>query len=595
MLGVLCFAALVSRSPSVVLRPQFWAEDGQLFYQQAHALGFLHTLIIPYGGYLHTLPRLTAGLSLLLPLSLAPLLFNLVALLTESLPPIYLFSGRMQNIGPLPVRVLLAFLYVGVPNVARVHGNLTNAQWHLAVLCCLILLAPPPKSVWAATFDVAALAIGAFTGPFAIFLLPVALVVAWRRRDRWAIRRAGILCLGVIVMPFTMFLSTRPQSPAGLGASLAAFCRIVAFQVFVPVFRGVNNSSEFAQHPALLAFLSYAITAVGLALLTYVFLRGNMEVRCFLLFAAMVLATSLARPLASPTEPQWLALQRQGSTHRYWLIPELAVAAAFVWLASTAANRMARATGAALVCVMLIVDVVYWRLPELPDLHFASYVATFKALPVGHISRFRESCRLVARTHQNTARLSSPVGTVGYQQRVSAFPHPKFVYSGLIQGGLAAGAARPQATAANPLSLRGEPREKNCFRTPDDVISVRFCCGRGHVPNRQSREVGELHLSAEEEQSWTVGCLFHPDRRNQHVSGRPQEGNQAEDAARRHGSARSEGKQSDGHQRARTQRAISGRRTGTRAGAVGSFQPWAPAFCPFGPTVTEYIPGNDCE
>jgi hypothetical protein len=382
-LGLLCFAALVSRSPSVVFRPQFWAEDGQLFYQQAHALGFLHTLIIPYGGYLLTLPRLTAGLSLLLPLFLAPLLFNLVALLVQCLPAVYLFSARMQNIGPLPARILLAFLYIGVPNVAKVHGNLSNAQWHLAVLCCLILLAPPPRSVRAAAFDVTVLSLGAFTGPFAICLLPVAVVVAWSRRDMWTVRRAGILCLGALVVPATVLLSARPKPPAGLGASFPAFCRIVAFQVFVPVFRGVNNSAQLAQHPVLLSLVSYAVTAVGLAVLTYVFLRGSMEVRCFLLFAAILLAASLAKPLASASEPQWLALQRQGSTHRYWLMPELAVAVAVVWLAARAPNRIARAVSAALLCVMLIVDVAYWRLPDLTDLRFDSYVAAFKALPIG--------------------------------------------------------------------------------------------------------------------------------------------------------------------------------------------------------------------
>lgn len=382
-LGLLCFAALVSRSPSVVFRPQFWAEDGQLFYQQAHALGFLHTLIIPYGGYLLTLPRLTAGLSLLLPLSLAPLLFNLVALLVQCLPAVYLFSARMQNIGPLPARILLAFLYIGVPNVARVQGNLSNAQWHLAVLFCLVLLAPPPRSVRAAAFDVTVLSLGAFTGPFAICLLPVAVVVAWSRRDMWTVRRAGILCLGALVVPATVLLSARPKPPAGLGASFPAFCRIVAFQVFVPVFRGVNNSAQLAQHPVLLSLVSYAMTAVGLAVLTYVFLRGSMEVRCFLLFAAILLAASLAKPLASATEPQWVALQRQGSTHRYWLMPELAVAVAVVWLAAKAPNRIARAVSVALVCVMLIVDVAYWRLPGLTDLHFDTYVAAFKALPIG--------------------------------------------------------------------------------------------------------------------------------------------------------------------------------------------------------------------
>ncbi len=381
-LGLLFFAALVSRSLSVVLRPQFWAEDG-FFYEQAHALGFLHTLVMPHGGYLHTLPRLAAGLALLLPLSVVPLLFNMVGLLAQLMPPVYLCSARMQSIAPLPVRVLLGFLYVGVPNVAKIHGNMPNALWHLAVLCLLILLAASPQSPAAAIFDVTALSLGVVTGPFAICLLPVAIIVARRRRDLWTKVRAAIVCFGAILMPFTIILSPRQQTPGGLGASFPGFCRIVAFQVFVPVFRGVNNSAQLAKHPVLLSLASYAVTAVGLAVLTYVFLRGSMEVRCFLLFAAIVLAASLAKPLASANEPQWVALQRQGSTHRYWLMPEMAVAVAVVWLAAKAPNRVARAVSVALVCVMLIVDVAHWHLPDLVDLHFDTYIAAFKALPIG--------------------------------------------------------------------------------------------------------------------------------------------------------------------------------------------------------------------
>lgn len=383
LLGLFYFAALVSRRPSVLLRPQFWAEDGQLFYQQAHELGFFHPFLIPYAGYLHTLPRLTAGLSLLLPLSVAPLLFSLVALLTQSLPAIYLSSSRAEKIGPLSVRILLAFFYVGVPNVARIHGNMANAQWHLAVLCFLILLASPPKSVWAAIFDVTALSIGAVTGPFAIMLLPVAVVVARKHRDVWTMSRAGILCVGVLIISAMVLQSPRSMSLIGLGASVPAFCRIVTFQVFFPVFRGINTSAQYTRSPALLSFVSYAVPTAGLATLAYVFRRGSMEARCFLLFAALALAASLASPLASASEPQWLALQRPGATHRYWLVPELAVTVAFVALASTATHSLVRAVGASLVCVMLIVDITFWRLPDLHDFRFDSYVAAFRALPIG--------------------------------------------------------------------------------------------------------------------------------------------------------------------------------------------------------------------
>lgn len=383
VLGVLLFAAAVSRRPSTVFNPQFWAEDGALFYAQARTLGFLQTLVVPYSGYLNTLPRLAAGLSLLVPLSRAPLVFNLVALLNQSLPPMYLCSARMRNVGPPPVRILLAFLYVGVPNVPWVLGNLTNSQWHLAVLCFLIVVARPPKTAWGTAFDVTMLSIGAVTGPFALFLLPVALVIALVRRDLSAPLRAGILCAGAALLPLFVLGRPRATSFAKLGASVEGFCTIVTFQVIVPVLRGINTIQHYLNPPAFLALVSYTVAAAGFALLAYVVVRGSVEIRCFLLFAALVLAASLASPLAGVRETQWTVMQMPGAPSRYWLIPELAVAAAIVSLAFTASNRVMRAVGAALIGVMVVVDVAHWRLPDLPERHFAHYAAAFEALPVG--------------------------------------------------------------------------------------------------------------------------------------------------------------------------------------------------------------------
>jgi len=285
LLGLVYFAAAVSRRPSTLAKPQFWAEDGPLFYQQAHTTGFLSSLTSPYGGYLLTLHRLTAGASLFLPLAQGPLLFDVVALLTQSLPPTFLASTRMERLGPLWVRILLGVLYVGVPNVPRVLGNLTNAQWHLAVLSLLIVVAAPPRSTWAALFDVVALAIGALTGPFAIFLAPIAAVVAFVRRDAWSIRRTVILVLGALTLPLMLAANARPTPPAGLGASLSALCTILTFQVFSPVFHGTNDVVRYAQQPRVLAGVSFAGTALGLCLVAYAFARGTLELRCFLVFA----------------------------------------------------------------------------------------------------------------------------------------------------------------------------------------------------------------------------------------------------------------------------------------------------------------------
>ncbi len=382
-LALVYFAAAVSRRPSTLTNPQFWAEDGGVFYKQARELGFFETLVIPYGGYLLTWPRLVASVSSYFPLAYGPLVFNVAALLTQALPAIFLSSGRMRELGPLPVRILLAVLYLGVPNVATVMGNLSNAQWHLAILSFLIVVAAPPRSAWAAAFDVIALGLGALTGPFAAVLFPIAVGVAWVRRDRWSMVHAGILCVGALTLPYTLGSSIRRTSIGGLGASVAGFCQLLTFQVFVPVFRGINNSVHFLHPPSLLPMLSYTATAVGFVFLAYVFWRGSLEMRCFLVLGVLLLAASLANPAASTIEPQWTALKKSGSPPRYWFVPELVVTAAVVSFACTAGHRVLRAIGVVLVAVILAVDVAYWRLPALPDRGFPKFVAAFEAMPVG--------------------------------------------------------------------------------------------------------------------------------------------------------------------------------------------------------------------
>ena len=73
-LTVLVAAALVVlRKPDVLNNPQFYAEDGAVWYADAYNLGWLRALTIPDGGYLNSLQRLVAAISLLVPLRYAPL------------------------------------------------------------------------------------------------------------------------------------------------------------------------------------------------------------------------------------------------------------------------------------------------------------------------------------------------------------------------------------------------------------------------------------------------------------------------------------------------------------------------------------------
>src|SRR5690349_287591 len=95
--------AVVSRRPDALLNPQFFAEDGNIWFADAYNQGWLRALAMTHTGYFQTLPRLGAALALAVPLQHAPLVMNLIGLLLQVAPAIFLLSRRASNWAPLRI------------------------------------------------------------------------------------------------------------------------------------------------------------------------------------------------------------------------------------------------------------------------------------------------------------------------------------------------------------------------------------------------------------------------------------------------------------------------------------------------------------
>ena len=73
------FLLLFARRPDALLNAQFWAEDGVIFFHSA-LLDGVHSLLVPYSGYVHVIPRLVAFAALALPFAFQPLAYDVAAL-----------------------------------------------------------------------------------------------------------------------------------------------------------------------------------------------------------------------------------------------------------------------------------------------------------------------------------------------------------------------------------------------------------------------------------------------------------------------------------------------------------------------------------
>jgi hypothetical protein len=161
---VLAALGLVIKAPDSLTLPQFWAEDGQIFFAEQHGQ-LLPPLFTTYASYLHFVPRLVAWLASAFAPLWAPTIYCLSAWLGGALA---LVSLRQLRMG-VPYWMLLAGVIL-TPSNGEAFGTLTNVQWLsqfylLATLCRLIRgdVSKAPRSRLALTLLLA------LTGPFSIF------------------------------------------------------------------------------------------------------------------------------------------------------------------------------------------------------------------------------------------------------------------------------------------------------------------------------------------------------------------------------------------------------------------------------------------
>jgi hypothetical protein len=168
-LFALALVLLFLKSPDAILAPQFWAEDGPVFFAAQFGQDWPQ-LLTPYAGYLHTVPRLVAWIATWFDLAHAPLVYNALAILIDAACIAYV-SLRLAAWFP-QWAVFLSFFIV--PSSGDIFGTATNVQWFMQFVlaaACLVPAAGPhaaPRPVRIAGH--AALALAALSGPFSVLV-----------------------------------------------------------------------------------------------------------------------------------------------------------------------------------------------------------------------------------------------------------------------------------------------------------------------------------------------------------------------------------------------------------------------------------------
>jgi hypothetical protein len=388
--GTLVAAALLlARRPDAVTHAQFWAEDGRMFFANVYNHGVLATLMVPQAGYFVELPVLAAGLARLVPLAHAPLVLNLVGILTRALPVGLLLSRRAETISPdLRVRALLAALYTALPGAAETHANAVNAMWYLALAAVIVLMLRPAASWAGRLFDIAILVLCGVTGPFVIALAPIAFV--WRRwrgplavsDAKLAVLTAGallqLLALSVLQHHLPAGFNATPRPSGPLHGSVPLLLQVLGTRVVAESI--VGNSTPVGLTTA--GFLGvFALAGAWTAIR-----RGSAELRLMIAFGAAIFAMSLIRPIGT----DWPGLLVAGADSRYFVIPQFAAVAALVWACGYNRHKSWSMLYVVVLLYMCAITIPSeWEYPPFGHTDFAQRAAQFEHAPPGTVMTFQ--------------------------------------------------------------------------------------------------------------------------------------------------------------------------------------------------------------
>ena len=192
--AALCVLALYFKQPQAFHLPQFYAEEGQVFFADAYNDGW-QSMFYTANGYFHLVPRLFANLTLALGVPYA----HIPAVFVYGCLPIYflLWLKIFTRLTLSPVaKLFVALTTVLVPIGNEIFMNQTNIQWVMALIPIVIYCGEAPQRAWSRVLDYVLVVLCLFTGPYVLFLFPVFAVAALVERQ--VRERSVLLAIGLI-------------------------------------------------------------------------------------------------------------------------------------------------------------------------------------------------------------------------------------------------------------------------------------------------------------------------------------------------------------------------------------------------------------
>ncbi|MBX7144082.1 MAG: hypothetical protein K1X79_06500 [Oligoflexia bacterium] len=395
---VLVFIASVwlvySRRPDAVLNPQFFAEDGIVWYANAYHHGF-KCLFWPQDGYFQTFYRIVALVTQLFDMRLAPVIFNYTAIVVQVLPVLILFARRFDALIPsFAIRGLAALLYLGLPNAEELHANLAYAYWHLSLACLLVFVTYSPSTNRLQKYaDIGLVSLTSISGVSVIFLAPSCLWFMWAKRSLDRLALFVPIAVGALLQVLGVFVFDPHSRFVGqYGASFYNFVTIIASQLFVAPILGDKGFRFLIESGYYVVSLKSALVCLWTILVYLSWRRAPAELKVLIMYGLLIAFVSLSAPnTGNANQVFWDNLSGPGAAPRYWYFATLALQASLIFLANQQSkHHLGTRTISSFLLILCVIGSVWnWRYKPWRNMHFNKQVAAFERSEPGTITTFR--------------------------------------------------------------------------------------------------------------------------------------------------------------------------------------------------------------
>ena len=358
LLITLAAVALVAlRKSDSLLNPQFWAEDGAIFFIEAERYGGWGQLFRPYEGYLLLLPRLVAALGAPFPLTAVPAFYAWSALAVTGAIAWWLQSPRLTLRGGAFAALALA----AVPHTGEVYLTLCNLQWITALGLFALVLARDATSLPTRAGELLLLLLTGLTGPFIVLALPLFAWRAYHRRSLWS----SVLLVGALAgaAAHVPSLLARPAVTTAVDWAPLQHAAVIGRRVVGTLFFGQISLPAFF-------FASLALTTFGVVGFALWRRRETLPGGLLLLVASLLVLAATGYKV----RPDTWTLSELVNGDRYFFISKISLLWLVAALALTSAPRV-RLGLFTLLLLPLVANLPRFIFPPAPDQHWAASCA----------------------------------------------------------------------------------------------------------------------------------------------------------------------------------------------------------------------------